>query len=136
MLSESEEATLDKRAPRILVVEDDDDTREAIRDVLEAEGYHVTGLSNGRDALAWLEGASEPDVIILDLMMPTLNGWQFLNEQRQRDTIAKVPVLVLTADGRVSRQPASVDAAALLLKPVNLDDLLETVQRIVDGRED
>lgn len=118
----------------ILIVDDDDDTREAIQEVLEIEGYQVLGLSDGRTALRWLEDSPRPDLIILDLMMPGLNGWQFLEITNAKPQFADLPVLVVTADGRVSRDPTSLPCAGFLAKPIDLESLLSSVAHLLGAR--
>lgn len=116
----------------VVVIEDDADTRDAIREVLEAEGYRVTDYGEGGAALAALERSAAPKLIVLDLMMPGLNGWQFLECRRCRDELASVPVLVLSADSRAARDPRSLHGAAFLPKPVSLDELICVVRRLIE----
>lgn len=81
----------------ILLVEDDRDSREALAFVLEDAGHTVASAGNGREALELLDGGEKPDLILLDLMMPVMNGWEFLGERKRRPTVASIPVMVLTA---------------------------------------
>jgi CheY-like chemotaxis protein len=115
----------------VLVVEDDDDIRESIVDVLEAEGYAVEHAAHGADALELLRrhGAQLPCVILLDLMMPVMNGWEFRALQREDDRLASIPVVVLSGDARAADDAANLGCAAALSKPVSLDDLLALVAR-------
>ena len=83
-------------ARKLLLVDDDEIMRESVRRVLEQESWEVAGASNGRVALEQLAGSS-PDVIVLDLMMPEMDGFEFLTEMRQRPQFRDIPVLVLTA---------------------------------------
>jgi CheY-like chemotaxis protein len=83
-------------ARKVLLVDDDEIMRESVRRVLEQEKWEVTGASNGRVALQQLAGSC-PDVIVLDLMMPEMDGFEFLVEMRQRPEWRDIPVLVLTA---------------------------------------
>lgn len=109
----------------VLVVEDDTDTREMLVRFLELEGYTVESAANGRDALERLERGSRAGVIVLDLMMPVMDGWQFRREQGQRAAIADIPVIVVSAAGR--DRIRQIDANAYLSKPVDLDELLSHV---------
>ena len=112
----------------VMVVEDDFDIREVVRDLLDAEGYEVLVAGNGREALDLLEHGGQPCVILLDLMMPVMNGWQFLEALRGRPTLAQVPVVVVTAS------PSAVAGAdATIRKPFDLDDLVTTVGRYCEG---
>lgn len=115
----------------IVVVDDDGDLREAVLEALQDEGYLTIGYSNGREALDGLRSGQHPDLILLDLMMPTMNGWQFRAEQTQDEHLAGIPVIVMTA----SRQfdPASIDASEYVQKPLSLETLLETVKRHLTG---
>lgn len=113
----------------ILVVEDDAAIRDALSLVLEDEGYRVTGAANGQEALAHLRNGCRPNLIILDLMMPVMDGWQFRKHQLQDSSLAAIPVVVLSADGNVLQKAADIDAVDCLQKPIDLDCLLEKVGR-------
>jgi len=112
----------------ILIVEDDFDIREALTQILEEEGYAVRGAANGREALDVASEGAPPKLILLDLMMPVMNGWQFRAEQLKDPRLASVPVLVISADPQVQPKAASLGVAGLLKKPISLDDLLEAVK--------
>ena len=111
----------------ILVVEDDPDTRQAMTTVLELEGYEVVSVANGKEALEHMRRDGRPAVILLDLMMPVLDGWQFRAEQKQDQSLASIPVVVVSADGAVQQKAASLGAAGYLQKPVEVDELLRVV---------
>ena len=114
----------------ILIVEDDLAIRDALVQILEDEGYAVTGVANGLEAIAHLRKRSVPPcLILLDLMMPVMNGWQFRAEQRQDPTLAPIPVVVISADGSVQQKAASIDAVGYLRKPIMLDTLLDTIEQ-------
>src|SRR5581483_10663986 len=106
----------------ILVVEDDRDVREALVEVLRAEGYLPFAAGDGEEALAQLESGLEPCVILLDLMMPRMNGWQFMDEQRQRES--RTPVIVVSAYDTPERM-RGIGANEYMRKPVDIDALLE-----------
>ena len=112
----------------ILVVEDDVTTRHALTRILARQGYSVTGAANGREAIDRLRAVA-PDLILLDLMMPVMDGWEFRREQRQDPTLAAIPVVVLSADGSAGQKAEVLEADGYLQKPVELDTLLDTVQR-------
>jgi CheY-like chemotaxis protein len=116
-------------AKTILVVEDDAATREALTLILRSEGFAVLGAANGQEALGQLRAAPPPDLILLDLMMPIMDGWQFRREQVQDPNLAAIPVLVLSADGNVQQKAASLRVAGYLQKPVDVENLLEVIQR-------
>lgn len=106
----------------VLIIEDDRDIRDALFEVLEAEGYDVRAAANGAEGLCEAH-AHHPDLILLDLMMPVMNGWQFRAAQKLDDSLRDVPVVVMSA----VRQPGDVDAAAFLPKPCALDEILSAV---------
>jgi CheY-like chemotaxis protein len=112
----------------ILIVEDDFDIREALTQILEEEGYVVRGAANGREALDVANEGAAPKLILLDLMMPVMNGWQFRAEQLKDPKLASVPVLVISADPQVHPKAASLGVAGVLKKPIALDDLLQAVK--------
>ncbi|SRR6266849_5586895 len=113
----------------ILVVEDDPATRDAVALVLEDEGYSVTGVANGQEALHHLRQTSAPNLIVLDLMMPVMDGWEFRKRQAQDPALKAIPVLVVSADRAVSQKAAALGAKDYLLKPIDLELLLEAVHR-------
>ena len=110
----------------------------ALVQVLEDEGYTVRAAENGRAALAALRapGARPPCVILLDLMMPVMDGWAFRAEQLRDPLLAEIPVVVLTADGNAAARSAVLEVAGALRKPVELLTLLAAIQpfcRVNDG---
>ncbi len=109
--------------PLALVVEDDREIREALADAIELGGFEVATVANGLEALRWLRGAPQlADVIVLDLMMPVMDGWQFL---AARDARAKsVPVVVLTA----KPDPEVPEGVRVLTKPVSLEQLVAALR--------
>jgi CheY-like chemotaxis protein len=113
----------------ILIVEDDAAIRDALKEILEDEGYRVSGAANGQEAIDLLRGHSRPCVILLDLMMPVMNGWQFRAAQRQDPALAPIPTVVISADGNVAEKAAAIEAADFLTKPIQLNRLLETIER-------
>ena len=119
-----------QEAVGVLVVEDDVDILRAIVQVLEDEDITVRAAENGRDALAVLRapGAQRPRVILLDLMMPIMDGWAFRAEQLRDPTLADIPVIVLTADGRAAEKTGMMKGAGALRKPVDLLTLLAALR--------
>jgi CheY-like chemotaxis protein len=104
----------------ILIVDDDESVRETLSEALMERGFIVAVASNGLDALDWLQENEAPDAILLDLMMPIMDGWDFLAEQRRDPRLAAIPVIVITATkgARVPHQ-----SAPLLEKPITLQRL-------------
>ncbi len=113
----------------ILIVEDDAATREALGLILVAEGFGVLGAANGEEALGLLRSGPHPDLILLDLMMPIMDGWQFRRAQVGDSTLSAIPVVVLSADGNVQQKATALRAAGYLQKPVDVGNLLEAIQR-------
>jgi two-component system cell cycle sensor histidine kinase/response regulator CckA len=117
----------------LLVVEDDLDIREALDGLLSLEGFRVQGCSNGREALEWLHAAPRPDLILLDLMMPVMDGWQFRVIQKDDPRLSTIPVLALSADA--TSKAAAIDADAYLKKPVDYETLIDTIDRLLVASE-
>ena len=110
----------------VLLVEDDDDIREALRGLLEGEGYQVSEAPNGADGLAILAAANPlPCVALVDLMMPILDGWQFLERVREDPRFAGLEVVVITA----ATEPQIPVGPVVLRKPFSVDALLAAVAR-------
>jgi CheY-like chemotaxis protein len=114
-------------AKRILVVEDDPSVRELICTLLESEGYSVVGAENGRVGLEKLRGMPRPGLIVLDLMMPVMNGAEFLAALRADPALGDLPVLLISAYDEHARDVTGI--VGYLRKPVSLDRLLEAAAR-------
>jgi DNA-binding response OmpR family regulator len=108
----------------VLVVDDETDIREAVAELLAEEGYEVMDAGDGAEALRKAR-AFHPSVVLLDLMMPGMNGWEFCAEKKIDPELAQIPVIVLSALGRVQ----GLEAAEYLQKPFELDDLLNAVKQ-------
>lgn len=115
---------------RILVVDDEPDIRATVQAMLEIEGYLVSQAANGADALAALE-RDRPDLILLDMRMPVLDGWGFAAELRRREH--RVPVVVMTAARDAARWAAEIAASAFVSKPFRYDDLIRAIERARPG---
>jgi two-component system chemotaxis response regulator CheY len=111
---------------RILVVDDEPDIRATVQAMLEIEGYVVGQAANGADALAAVE-RDRPDLILLDMRMPVLDGWGFAAELRRRRL--DIPVVVMTAARDAARWASEIAAPAFVAKPFRFDDLLTAVER-------
>jgi CheY-like chemotaxis protein len=112
----------------VLVVEDDKDIRRNLKRLLESEGYTVDLAENGQVALDFLAAAVRlPSVIILDLMMPVMDGFEFRRQQGQIERIAGIPVAIMTADGRIDEKRAATEASAAFKKPADVDEILRVV---------
>jgi CheY-like chemotaxis protein len=114
----------------VLIVEDDADLREMMAQLLTLEGFRAETVANGRDALEYLRRGDRPEVILLDLMMPVMDGWEFRRRQRADPAVADVPVVVLSALD--ATRAVDLQEAAFLKKPLDFDRLLQLVRRYCD----
>ena len=115
----------------ILVVEDNDDIREMMAVTLELEGHEVHMAANGRQALVRLENGLRPTLILLDLMMPVMNGWEFRSALQRDERFRDIPVIVISAIGG---DVVSHSAGAYLSKPIDMETLLDVVSDYSGGR--
>jgi CheY-like chemotaxis protein len=120
---------------QVLIVEDDDLTRDALRSVLEAEGYAVATAANGREAYNFLLRNGRPGLILLDLMMPVMSGWEFRHEQKRDPGLARIPVVVCSAAGDLQQEVSLLGAAGYLQKPIEPGHLLDMVRSFCSPAE-
>jgi CheY-like chemotaxis protein len=116
---------------RVLVVEDDSLTREALENILRGAGYTAFGAAEGGEALELMRRAPLPDLVLLDLLMSGMDGWHFRREQRRDAALASVPVIVCSGTGDADLHAAALGAAGFLDKPFDPDRLLEMVARVL-----
>ncbi len=115
----------------ILVIEDDETIRETLTQILEDEGYVAVSAADGRLALDYLAGCERPpSLIMLDLMMPTMSGWDFHAELRRDPCHASTPVLLVSADATVAERARGLAHVAALKKPFDVDLLLTTIAKL------
>jgi CheY-like chemotaxis protein len=115
----------------ILIVDDDGVTREGLRALLEGQGYSVAQASDGGDALTYLNLNPAPSLILLDMMMPRMDGWGFLTTLHRTPEWRTIPVIITTAMPVASQEwAASMGAAGLLKKPFDEDELLKPVRQL------
>lgn len=115
---------------KILLVEDDQDIRETLIELLESEGYEVVPAENGQIGLDKLSSAPTlPNLILLDLMMPVKDGFQFCAEKEANPKFANLPVVVMSADGHIRQNQLRVNARAYLKKPVDIYEILNIVEK-------
>lgn len=112
----------------ILVVDDDQENRCVLQLALEFEGYVVACAANGEEALKQLQTISKPCVILLDLMMPVMNGWEFAEIIEKRPEFNKIPIVVTSALPEDAKKIPSL--FSVLKKPINLDQLIHTVSQL------
>jgi CheY-like chemotaxis protein len=113
---------------RVVIVDDDHDLRQTLSEILNDEGYAVETAVNGREALDLLRRQGAPPVLVLDLMMPVMDGWQLLDQLRQDETLARIPVIIISAS---SRGPRPVGTSEILAKPLDYYKLVTSVERSV-----
>ena len=114
----------------ILIVDDDFAIRDSLSQLLEDEGFSVIAVSNGQEALSYLLQSSEyPCLILLDLMMPGINGWEFRRQQKQYAALASIPVAILSADRNFESHASILEAQGYIDKPIDLDVLFQIVER-------
>mgnify|MGYP001051369557 CR=1 FL=1 len=116
--------------PTVFIIEDDVDTRDMLAKFLELEGYNVELAANGRQALDLLTSGTNVNVIVLDLMMPVMDGWEFRRRQVEDARLRNIPTIVVSAAGR--ERLAQISADAYLSKPVDMDELLERVAQFAN----
>ena len=114
----------------ILIAEDDAVTREGLSAILQRAGYVVAGAANGQEALDYLHSQPAPSLILLDMLMPVLDGWLFMRELRQLPGCEAIPVVVVTGMTVASAEwTKALGAVALVRKPVDVELLLDTIRR-------
>jgi two-component system response regulator MprA len=118
----------------VLVVEDDPDLRVIEAEVLRMEGYDVRTAADGLDALEVIDQAGAPGLVLLDLRMPRLNGWDLAQRLGARDETRDVPVVVVAAHFATADEAAALGARAWLHKPASIDELIAVVGRIYGRR--
>lgn len=125
---------LEKQAERraVMIVDDDDAIREALEDVLSDEGYDVVGVSDGQQALDYLladlHPAKRPSAILVDLWMPVMDGWKFLDALLEDPRFSRIPLVVLTAAR--DQRARDLRVAEVLTKPVQLQQVLGALERL------
>jgi CheY-like chemotaxis protein len=113
----------------VLVVEDDKDIRAAVGEVLEEAGIAYLTATNGAEALAMLQAGTRPSLILLDLMMPVMDGFTFRDEQLKHGEWSGIPVVIMSADGNIGAKKDRMGQAAYLKKPIDIYDLINMVEK-------
>jgi CheY-like chemotaxis protein len=116
--------------PTVLVVDDDPDIREVLQMLLEADGYRVTTAGDGHEAWERIEGRERPALILLDLMMPRMNGERLLQLLRSSSG-SSIPVVIMSGHGDSPEKTAMYRPSRFLTKPIELDHLLDVVHQLV-----
>lgn len=116
----------------VMLVDDDKDVRDALAELLREEGYEVTVASSGRDALSQLEAGVTPSLMLVDVMMPEMDGFELCERCSPNPRLLPVPRFLLTATPHLEERAAKASALGILEKPVAVERLLEVVQRFAD----
>lgn len=116
---------------RILLVEDDPDIRQDLAEILTDEGYEVATAPHGRDALEQMRSGPLPDLVLLDLMMPVMDGFQFRSAQLADPALADVPVVVLSGAADMLTQVHTIRARDVVRKPFRVDQVLRAIDRVL-----
>lgn len=112
----------------ILIVEDDDEIRDLLAEMLAEAGFTVATARNGREGLDRLRSGPHPDVVLLDLMMPVMDGWQLRAEMLGDPALAKIPVIIVSGAADMQDDGSSLAASRILTKPVKWPVLLESIR--------
>ncbi len=115
-------------AKRILIVEDDNSIRELLVELLQGEGYDVGSAINGLEGIHYLQSDQAPDLILIDLMMPIMDGYTFRVEQMKNDKWSKIPIVVMSAEANAKEKLKNFGITAFLSKPVELEIILKAVE--------
>jgi CheY-like chemotaxis protein len=115
---------------QILIVEDDDDLRTVVIDLLQQLGYSVAAAVNGRDALDYLRAHRAPSLIVLDLMMPVMDGVEFCRRRLRDPALRAIPIFLFTARGQ---SIANVSAVKVLRKPLVVNEFIDAVRSVMDS---
>lgn len=111
-----------------MIVDDEPDIRETLAEILRDEGMQVETAEDGADALEKLRGLAACRIILLDLMMPGMNGWQFRERQRQDPRLSRIPVLLLSGSAQLEEEASSLGALDCFTKPVELNRLIDLIK--------
>lgn len=115
-------------AHTVLIVDDDQGIREALKELLEIEGYTVDTASSGHEGLAYLRGKT-PKLVLLDLMMPGMGGLEFREKQLAEGLVPDVPVILMSADGQIQKRGEQAQVTDYLRKPMDINEVLALVKR-------
>jgi len=122
---------MEEKCKAVLVVEDDEDIRDTLMDVLESEGFVAHAASDGRQGLAQLAAMPKPSLVLLDLMMPGMNGWEFLEAQKANPALSSHKVVTISAlrSTLSIEDPTPLDIEGALPKPLSLEGILGEVRK-------
>lgn len=113
----------------ILLIEDDNDLRESLTELLSIRGYDTIAVTNGREALEWLQANSAPCLILLDLMLPVMSGWEFRRQQLADTKLSGIPTVILSGLHDAASESQRLQASAFLPKPIDFLSLYDVIDR-------
>lgn len=116
----------------VLIVEDDEDLRDNLALLLDLRGYNVETARHGQDALDKIDDIGPPCLVVLDLMMPVMDGWEFRRAMEKDPKLSGIPVVLLSADNALAQKACAMHVQGYLTKPFELDQLLTTVERYAE----
>lgn len=119
---------MSKNGCKVLVVDDDTDNRELLGELLETAGYFALSVANGSEAIAQLEGGLDPDLILTDLVMPVMSGWDLCEALKRTPAWRSIPVIVLC--GMAADQRGKLQVEDAFEKPTDLDQLLQRIAEL------
>jgi CheY-like chemotaxis protein len=114
--------------PTVLVVDDDAEIRQALAELLQDEEYSVLLAANGKEALDLIARGLKPDVILLDVMMPVMDGWHFLSARLRDPDLVEVPIIIISAGQEAEREARKVGVFEVAKKPLHVDDLIHRIE--------
>jgi len=112
----------------VLVVDDDAEIRQALAELLEDEDYGVLLAANGKEAIDLVVAGMKPDVILLDVMMPVMDGWHFLSARLKHPDLVEVPIIIISAGQEAEREARKVGVFEVVKKPLHVDDLIHRIE--------
>lgn len=116
------------KRPSIIIIEDQEDIREILRDFFETEGYFVETACNGAEGVELLSKAEKPSLILLDLMMPVMDGFEFIDYMKINDPRNLIPIVVMSADNQAGKKALALGVEHFLKKPLGLDQLMDVIE--------
>jgi CheY-like chemotaxis protein len=124
---------MDSTARRILIIEDEEDIREILKEFFEGEGYEVWTAIHGKDAFRVLDENGKPNMILVDLMMPVMSGEEFIEKKKLHPVYADIPTVIMSADHRTKAKAQALNIKWAINKPLELTSLISIVDEVFSG---